>query len=143
MHLIFGADHAGFKLKQSLVNFAGEMGLSGIDLTPDFRAGDDYPKAAFEVATRVAKDTNALGVLVCGSGHGMEMAANRLKGVRAFVARGMKDAKLAREHNHANVIVFGGWVTKPAEAKKILKAWLAAKPSKAARHKRRVKQLDA
>jgi ribose 5-phosphate isomerase B len=73
----------------------------------------------------------------------MDIAANRLTGVRAIVARTTSDAKLGREHNHANILILGGRVTKPALAKKILATFLKTKPSKDARHVRRVKQLDA
>lgn len=142
IHFYLGADHAGFALKQELLDMLRHDGRAVKDLSPTYRAGDDYPQAAKRVAKEVRKDPRSLGVLVCGTGHGMEMAANRFKGIRAFVARTEEDAKLAREHNHANVIVFGGWVTKPAVAKKILRVWMKAKPSSAARHKRRVRELD-
>lgn len=132
-----GADHAGFALKEK-IKTAGS-----IDLSPRLVEGDDYPLAARKVAMAVAQDKDSLGILVCGTGHGMDIAANRLKGVRAIVARTEKDAKLSREHNHANIIVLGGWITKPALAKKIIATFLKTKPSKDARHVRRVKQLDA
>lgn len=141
-HLIFGADHAGYDLKEQLIEASMQLGYNGSDITPEPKAGDDYPPIALQVAQEVLADKNALGVLVCGTGNGMEIAANRAKGIRAFVARSVEDAELAREHNHANVIIFGGRVTKPALAIKILKAWLEAKPSRESRHLRRVKQLD-
>lgn len=141
-HLIFGADHAGYTLKEELIEACVELGYNGSDLSPELKKGDDYPAIAFQVAKAVAKQKDALGILICGTGNGMEITANRIKGIRAFVARSIDDAKLAREHNHANVIVFGGEVTKPALAKKILRAWLATKPSREARHVRRVKQID-
>jgi ribose 5-phosphate isomerase B len=140
--IYLGADHAGFKLKEELRRLLEKEGYPIMDVSPKYVEGDDYPLYAKQVAARVQKDKNGLGLLVCGTGHGMEMAADRFKKVRAFVAHTAKDAKLAREHNHANVIVFGGWITKRDEAKKILRAWLKAKPSRAARHVRRVKQLD-
>ncbi|HVM90547.1 MAG TPA: RpiB/LacA/LacB family sugar-phosphate isomerase [Verrucomicrobiae bacterium] len=138
--LYLGADHAGFKLKETLKASLNERTL---DLSPVFKEGDDYPLAAKKVAMAIQQDANGLGILVCGSGLGMDIAANRMKGVRAIVARTTQDAKLGREHNHANILVLGGRVTKPALAKKIVAAFLKAKPSKEARHVRRVKQLDA
>ena len=135
--IYLGADHAGFELKEKIKQ-PGYM-----DLSPVFLKGDDYPLAARKVAMAIEQDKDSLGILVCGTGHGMDIAANRLKGVRAIVARTEQDAKLAREHNHANVIVLGGWITKPALAKKIIATFLKTKPSKDARHVRRVKQLDA
>lgn len=137
-----GSDHAGYKLKEFLRKYLVSEGHDVVDFSPTFKAGDDYPVYAKNVARAIQKHKPALGVLVCGSGHGMEMAADRFRGVRAFVARTSKDAKLAREHNHANVIVFGAWMTGRDEAKRILTAWMKAKPSRAARHVRRVKQLD-
>jgi ribose 5-phosphate isomerase B len=138
--LYLGADHAGFKLKEAL-----KASLKGktMDLSPVFKEGDDYPIAARRVAMAIQSEPSALGILVCGSGLGMDIAANRLKGVRAIVARTVQDAKLGREHNHANILVLGGWITKPALAKKIVAMFLKAKPSKEPRHVRRVKQLDA
>ncbi|OIN90282.1 hypothetical protein AUJ42_03305 [Candidatus Collierbacteria bacterium CG1_02_44_10] len=137
-----GADHVGFALKQQLLEALTQDGYHVKDFSPSYKEGDDYPKSAKRVAKALQKDPQALGVLVCGTGHGMEMAANRFKHIRAFVARTEEDAKLAREHNHANVIVFGGWVTKSPAAKKILHTWIKAKPSSAARHKRRIHALD-
>lgn len=140
--IYIGADHAGFRLKEELRVMLERDGYDLKDFSVEYVPGDDYPKYAKQVAKAVQKDKQALGVLVCGTGHGMEMAADRFKRVRAFVARSERDAKLARQHNHANVIVLGGWVTKVAQAKKIVRAWLKARPSKAARHVRRVKQID-
>jgi len=139
-HLYLGADHAGFKLKEAL---KASLKTGPVDLSPAFVEGDDYPLAAKKVALAIQTDKDSLGILVCGTGHGMDIAANRFKGVRAIVARTEKDAKLAREHNHANVIVLGGWITKTPLAKKIIATFLKTKPSKEARHVRRVKQLDA
>jgi ribose 5-phosphate isomerase B len=134
--IYLGADHAGFALKEAIKS------QSMMDLSPVKIEGDDYPLAAKKVALAVLQDTNALGILFCGTGHGMDIAANRHHGIRAIVARTEKDAKLAREHNHVNILVLGGWVTKPALAKKIIATFLKTKPSKEKRHVRRVKQLD-
>ncbi|MCK9360664.1 RpiB/LacA/LacB family sugar-phosphate isomerase [Patescibacteria group bacterium] len=136
--IYLGADHAGFALKEAVKGVL----KNSMDLSPAKIEGDDYPLAARKVAMAVLQDKNALGLLFCGTGHGMDIAANRFRGMRAIVARTDKDAKLAREHNHANALVLGGWITKPAAAKKIIAAFLKAKPSKEKRHVRRVKQLD-
>jgi ribose 5-phosphate isomerase B len=138
--LYIGADHAGFELKEALKK-SDQLGF--VDLSESFKKDDDYPVTAELVALAIQQDAKALGVLICGTGHGMEIAANRFKGVRAIVARTEKDAELAREHNHANILVLGGWITKPALAKKILQTFLETKPSKQSRHIRRVNQLDA
>ncbi|MFO0764524.1 MAG: RpiB/LacA/LacB family sugar-phosphate isomerase [Patescibacteria group bacterium] len=139
--IYLAADHAGFALKEKI-----KAKLSAkretLDLSPKLDKDDDYPLHAKKVALALQSDKNALGILICGSGHGMDIAANRFKGIRAVVARTAKDAKLAREHNHANIVVLGGWGTKPALAQSIIDTFLKTKPSPAARHKRRVKELD-
>ncbi len=140
--IYLGADHAGFELKEVLKTFLVQAKWQACDLSPRFVKGDDYPLAAKKVALAISHDENALGILVCGTGHGMDIAANRTVGVRAIVARSEEDAKLSREHNHANILVLGGWVTKPALAKKIILKFLKTKPSKVERHVRRVKELD-
>ncbi len=141
--LYLGADHAGFALKEAVKADLWKRGYDPIDVSPTFVEGDDYPLAARKVAMAIQKDPSAFGILACGSGHGMDVAANRFRGVRAIVARTEKDAKLSREHNHANVLVLGGRETKLVLAKKIVTSFLKTKPSKAARHVRRVQQLDA
>lgn len=143
LSLYLGSDHAGFKLKEALKDAIDAKRYTIHDLSPRFEDGDDYPLPARKVSQAVLDDANGVGLLVCGTGHGMEIAANRFKGIRAVVLRDAKDAKLSREHNHANVMVLGGWVTKPAAAKKIVQQFLKTKPSTSARHLRRIKQLDA
>jgi ribose 5-phosphate isomerase B len=140
--IYLGADHAGFKLKEALKEVLMKSKFQVCDLSPRFVEGDDYPLAAKKVSMAISHEENSLGVLVCGTGHGMDIAANRSKGVRAIVARTEQDAKLSREHNHANILVLGGWVTKAPLAKKIVMKFLKTKPSKIERHVRRVKQLD-
>lgn len=140
--LYLGADHAGFALKETVKKALASRGVLAMDLSPTLVKGDDYPLAARKVAMAILAEKDALGVLFCGTGHGMDIAANRFRGIRAIVARTDKDAKLSREHNHANILVLGGWATKNAGANKIVSAFLKAKPSKEARHVRRVKQLD-
>jgi len=140
--LYIGADHAGHGLKEALKKvLTDEADWVLEDLTPDFEAGDDYPLVAQKLAKLVAHNPGSRGILSCGSGVGVTMAANRIKGVRAFDAFDGQTVKLAREHNDANVIAFSGWRQKPAEAKKLLELFLKTKASTAGRHVRRVKQL--
>ena len=139
--LYLAADHAGHALKEKIkAKLSAKRQV--LDLSPDLDKDDDYPLHAKKVALALQNDPKALGILFCGSGHGMDIAANRFKGIRAIVARTTKDAALAREHNHANVLVLGGWGTKPALAQSIIETFLTTKPSPAARHKRRVAELD-
>lgn len=139
--LFLGADHAGFELKETLKADLLDMGYEIYDLSPRFKADDDYPLHAKKVAMAVAKTSDARGILVCGSGVGISIAANRTKGVRAFDAHDEKEVKLAREHNDVNVIALSGWQMDEKHAMSLVKAFLKTKASNAERHKRRVKQL--
>ncbi len=140
--LLLAADHAGFALKEILKPFLKKRGLIVHDLTPTFVAGDDYPPIAKKTARLVAKEKNGQAILLCGSGYGMDIAANRVKGVRAIVARTIEDAFLARRDDHSNILVLGGRITKPTLAKKILQTWLSTPYSRIPRYGRRVKQID-
>lgn len=139
--IFLGADHAGFGLKEELRPFLEKAGYIYKDLAPVFTDEDDYPEIATAVAKKVAKTPGTLGILACGSGVGVSMAANRVKGVRAFDAYDEKTVKLAREHNDANVIAFSGWRQSADEAQKLLKTFFGTPFSKATRHHRRVKIL--
>ena len=141
--IVLGADHAGYELKEILKKELSKMGAVINDFSPTYIAGDDYPPVAKQVAHLIANDPTQLGILICGTGLGMDIAANRIRGARAVVVRDTKDAVLSREHNHANILILGGRITPPSKAKAVLRAWLQATPSKAARHLRRIDQLDA
>ncbi len=137
--IFIGADHAGFKLKEQLKKSLKNAVIE--DLSPDFKAGDDYPIVSKRLAQAVTKTKEARGILVCGSGVGVIMAANRIKGARAFDAFDEKTVKLAREHNDANIMALSGWRQDAKTAKKLIGIFLNTKSSTAARHQRRVKQL--
>ncbi len=139
-HIFFGADHAGFRLKEHLKKDLTKSGWTVEDLTPTFVADDDYPAIGRKVAEAVvARD--ALGILVCGTGMGMDIAANRLRGARAVVIRTLREARLSREHNHANILVLGARLMSKKQAETIARVWLKTPYSKEKRHARRVKQL--
>lgn len=139
--LYLGADHAGWKLKEALKPKLAKMDVMIHDITPAFMPGDDYPWIGESVAKHVAKQKASRGLLVCGSGVGMAIAANRVKGVRAVEGYAPHQVTLAREHNDANVLTVGNWDLKPAEALKLVKIFLTKKASTAKRHQNRVKQL--
>lgn len=141
--LFIGADHAGFALKETLKTWLKKTRKNPQDLTPQFVPGDDYPRIAFRLAQAVSAEPKALGILICGTGHGMDIAANRILGARASVIRSPEDAIFFREENHGNVLVLGAWTVKPVAAKRIIQTWLKTKPSSSTRHERRVSQLDA
>ena len=139
MRIALASDHAGFELKEAAKKWldADELideGTNSIDSV-------DYPDYAAKVARDVQEKKADYGVLVCGSGIGMSIAANRFKGVRAALCRSIEDARLAREHNDANVLVLGGRVTREGDAKKIVEAFFSTEFSGAGRHSRRVKKM--
>ncbi len=140
--LFLAADHAGFSLKTKLVEFLARRGIDIRDLSPKFMAGDDYPKIAARLARAVAQKKHARGILVCGNGVGMVIAANRVPGVRAFHAGDEKTTRLARAHNNANVLALSGWHLSPTQATKLADLFLTTRFSTAQRHRRRVKQLQ-
>lgn len=140
--IILGADHAGFRLKEELKRSLETQRIEIEDVSPVFSGGDDYPTIAQQVAKRVGRDPHVLAILACGTGYGMDIAANRIKGARAAVVRNTKDARLTRLENHTNILILGGWTTKPVIAKRIMNVWLKTKPSHAERHLRRIKMLD-
>ncbi len=139
MKIYIGADHAGYKLKEQLKKRL----RNAIDITPAYIEGDDYPEVAEKVAKKVAREKSAKGVLVCGSGEGVCIAANKIKGIRAVTCFNEKIAVLSREHNDANVLCLSGWALSGGKAAKIVKKWLATPFSGAARHKRRIRKISA
>ena len=140
MRLAIACDHAGLDLKRTLIaavpgEIWQDLGVFGGDAA-------DYPDLAVAVAEVIRRGEADLGVLVCGTGAGMAMAANKVPGIRAAVAHDIFTARLAREHNAANVLALGAWVVGSELALEVLQAWLAATPQ-AGRHQRRVAKLSA
>jgi ribose 5-phosphate isomerase B len=136
------SDHAGLRLKQVLGELLQRLGHEAHDLGPREAASVDYPDYALRVARAVASDEADLGVLVCGSGIGMSMAANRIPGVRAALCRTGYEARMARRHNDANVLCLGERVTGEGLAAEILEAFLAS-CFEGGRHARRVEKIEA
>ncbi len=136
-----GADHAGFELKERLKDELRTLGYEVEDVGTDSTASVDYPDYAHRVAGRVERGEAARGVLLCGTGLGMSYAANRHRGVRAAVAWSPEIARLAREHNDANVLVLPARCLEPAEGLEILRTWLTT-PFLGGRHERRVAKID-
>lgn len=141
--IILGADHAGFAMKEKVRKVLDTLKLPYLDYTPALIEGDDYPQVAFKVAKDVASDSSLRGILVCGSGTGMEMAANRVKGARAVAAYDTYSAKYSRLDNNSNILCLRGRKTEFSKTKAIVKTWLATNFSGVARHARRIKQLDS
>ncbi len=140
--ILLASDHGGFELKEDLKAFLGERGIDARDLGPTDAAPVDYPGVGADLARRVARGEAEGGLLVCGTGIGMSIAANKVPGVRAALVHDPFTARMAREHNDANVLVLGGRVTGKALARETVAAWLEAR-FEGGRHARRVDQLRA
>lgn len=138
--LYLGADHNGFELKEKIRTYLSSRRLAFVDCgAKENRPTDDYVDFAVKVGRSLRPDD--LGILVCGSGHGMTIAANKLPGIRAVLPMNAKSAGDARRDDHANVLVLAAWETKLPAAQKILDAFLAGHPSAVARHLRRLSKI--
>jgi ribose 5-phosphate isomerase B len=144
MRLHFGSDHAAIELRRHLGGQAEQAGHSiASEIGPtDPEDKADYPDVAIEVARRVLADPGSLGVLACGTGQGMAMTANRIRGIRAAVCSDPYSAAMARRHNDANILCVGGRVIGPGVAESVLEAFVTS-DFEGGRHARRVEKLDA
>lgn len=139
--IYLGSDHAGFELKEKIKKRLDKKGWSYGDLgNTVFDPKDDYPDFAEKVAKRVVRE-NTLGILLCGSAQGVCIAANKVRGVRAVIPFSLKEARLSREHNNANIICLSGWYSHFHKVTKILEVFLRTPFSKAARHVRRLHKI--
>ncbi|MBO4698769.1 ribose 5-phosphate isomerase B [bacterium] len=136
-----GADHGGFELKDKLAGFLRQKGVTVIDNGTNSPDSVDYPDYAKAVARDILEKRADFGLLVCGSGIGISIAANRFKGIRAALVTNPDYARLSRQHNNANVIVFGGRFTSFDDAKNWLEIFLST-AFEGGRHERRVAKLD-
>jgi ribose 5-phosphate isomerase B len=140
MKIAIGADHAGFEEKEKIKPYLDELGVEYEDLGTNSCDSVDYPDYAKKVGEAVASGKAEEGILFCGSGTGMAISANKIHGIRAAVAWNEDIARLARQHNNANVLSLPARFTSDDEAKKIVKAWFDAK-FEGGRHKRRVEKI--
>ena len=141
MKIALGADHGGYELKEKLKAFLKKKSIEFKDFgTNDGTTSVDYPDFAKAVAKAVASKKYNFGVLVCGSGVGVAMAANKVKGIRAVQAYDAYTAEMSRRHNDANVITFAGRRIRPGIAKHLLNIWLKT-DFEGGRHRRRVQKI--
>lgn len=140
--VFLASDHGGFRLKQELRAHLEKRGAQVVDLGPDCADSCDYPQYAHAVCQRVLDDAGSRGILVCGTGLGMSMAANRMPGIRAAVCTCEYTARMAREHNDANVLCLGERVVGLGRALSIVDAFLATE-FQGGRHQRRIGLIDA
>jgi ribose 5-phosphate isomerase B len=144
MRVYLGSDHAGYELKNHLVDWLTANGHEPVDCGPHiYDAVDDYPPFCLRAAVRTAADPDALGIVIGGSGNGEQIAANKVRGVRAALAWSEQTASLAREHNDANVLSIGGRMHTREEATKFVEVFLATPYSHEERHQRRIDMLSA
>jgi ribose 5-phosphate isomerase B len=138
--IAIGADHAGYEDKEKVKKTLDDLGIEYEDFGTQSTESVDYPDYAQKVGEAVARGEVDSGLLVCGSGTGMAIAANKVPGVRAAVAWNEDIARLAREHNDANVLSLAARFTPPDEIDKIVRAWFAAQFD-GGRHQRRVDKI--
>ena len=139
MRIYLGADHAGFDMKNLIADHLKAAGHEVIDCgAHTYDANDDYPAFCIEAARRVVADEGSLGIVLGGSGNGEQIAANKVPGARCALAWSVETAKLAREHNNAQLIGLGGRMHSEEEALAIVDAFIAQEWSEAERHQRRI-----
>ena len=138
--ICISSDHAGFKLKENIKDFLIKKNLSIIDLGPANENSVDYPDYARKVSNRVKSKKSEIGILVCGSGTGMAISANKTKKIRAAVCYDLKSTRLCRQHNNANIIALGSRLIKKDNALKLISVFLQTE-FEGGRHLRRVKKI--
>ena len=138
--ILIASDHAGFKLKKQLIPLI-EKKFKLNDLGPVNDNSVDYPDLALKLSKRISKSKNLFGILICGSGMGMAMAANKVKNVRAALCYSTKNTKLSRLHNNANIITLGSRLTSKKKAIQLINLFLSTK-FEGGRHLRRIKTVS-
>lgn len=143
LKVVIGSDHGGFQLKSEIVQLLSEMQVTYQDLGVFTPESADYPDIAAKVAGAVADGEFDRGILLCGTGIGVSIAANKIRGIRAALCHDTYSARMAREHNNSNILTMGGRVIGPDLAREIVKVWLETPFSAAERHARRVNKIAA
>jgi ribose 5-phosphate isomerase B len=142
MKVAVGSDHGGYLLKEDIKKYLSKRKVGFKDFGAYSEESVDYPDIGRKVAKAVASKKYKFGILVCGTGLGMSMVANRVKGIRAALCHNVYTAKMSRAHNDANILCLGGRVLKKAPALKIVDAFLRA-PFEGGRHLRRVRKIES
>jgi ribose 5-phosphate isomerase B len=143
MRIAIASDHGGFRLKSDIVRLLGELGHNCRDFGSQELVEVDYPDYAVIVAGAVASGEYDRGILICGTGQGMAITANKITGIRAAVCHDTLSARMSREHSDANVLCLGERVVGSGLAADIVETWLQAKFSDEERHRRRVNKIMA
>lgn len=137
-----GCDHGGLELKNEVIKYLVSQGIEYKDFGTKTSESVDYPKYAKLVANAVASGECEKGILICGTGIGISIAANKVKGVRCALCHDVFSAKATREHNDSNILAMGGRVIGPGLATEVVKAWLGTEFSGDERHIRRIKMIE-
>ncbi|MDW7668294.1 MAG: ribose 5-phosphate isomerase B [Bacillota bacterium] len=140
MKIYLGSDHGGFELKEVIEDYLKEEGYNVEDLGTHNEDSVDYPDYAIKVGEAVVKEEDSIGIVFCGTGIGVSIAANKVKGVRCALCADVFSAEMAKKHNKANVIALGGRVTGKGLGKRIVKAFLDEK-FEGGRHTRRIDKI--
>ena len=138
--ICISSDHAGFNLKEDIKNYLINKNISIFDLGPYEKKSVDYPFYAKKLANRIKAKKSDLGILVCGSGTGMAICANKIKTIRAAVCYNIRSTRLSRQHNNANIIALGARLTKKSLSLKLVETFLKTK-FKGGRHLKRIKKI--
>ena len=138
--IFISSDHAGFDYKKSIINFLKKKNINFKDLGPNNNSKVDYPDYAHRVAKKVKLSKNYVGILICGSGTGMNIAANKHKNIRAAQCFNLKSTKLSRLHNDANIITLGSRLLSTKNALDYVKAFINTK-FEGGRHSKRIKKI--
>jgi len=140
MKIGIGSDHAGFELKQEIISLLAEIGLDCIDYGTGGSESVDYPDFGEMVSREVSKGELERGILICGTGIGMSIVANKFSGIRASLCNDLFTAKMSRLHNDANILVIGGRIVGKDLAKEIVRVWFST-TFEAGRHTRRLDKI--
>ncbi|BDR55921.1 ribose 5-phosphate isomerase B [Xylocopilactobacillus apis] len=140
--IAFGSDHVGFELKPTIIDYVKELGYEIEDLGAYSDKRTDYPIYGKKVGEAVSSGNADLGIVICGTGVGISLAANKVPGIRAACVSEPYSAELSRRHNNSNILAFGSRVVGSELAKMIVKSWLNAK-YEGGRHQRRIDELNA
>lgn len=137
-----GCDHGGLELKKEIIKYLDSQGIEYKDFGTKTSESVDYPKYAKLVANAVASGECEKGILICGTGIGISIAANKVKGIRCALCHDVFSAKATREHNDSNILAMGGRVIGPGAAIEVVKAWLGTDFSGDERHIRRINMIE-
>ena len=140
--LVVGSDHGGYELKMAILEMLRDKDVACTDFGTDGSDSVDYPDFAAKVAGAVSSGEAEMGILICGTGIGMSISANKFSGVRAALAHDEFTAQMAREHNNANILVMGGRVLSLEQGKKLVEVWLATE-FEGGRHQNRLDKISA